>query len=245
VPDKKAQYISRKTGKDARWLQMILDEGHTLAAIVPLKGVINKHIITSAGADSKTARELIAHEKALCITVGPDGKIHTCDAGIDGSNHPPGVVSLLPQDPDAAAKQIREQIKKQTGKQVTVILADTEMLPFGTMDFALGSAGIEPRAKAFGEKDLFGKPKFGGIDLIANELTAASALLFGQTAAGIPAAVIRGCDYERSETANISNTIWPKTDGGLKKAIKDTIKATSYTLSLPKRILLQIASRFF
>jgi len=244
VPGKKARYISKKTGKDARWVQMIFDEGHTIAAIMPLKGVVEKHIFSSAGADVKTTEELIAHEQALCITVGPDGKLHTCDAGIDGSNHPKGVVSLLAQDPDAAAKQIREQIRNITGKQVAVILADTEMLPFGTMDFAIGSAGIVPRARAFGEKDLFGKPKFGGIDLIANELTAASALLFGQAGAGIPAAVIRGCDYETCETANISNTLWPKTDGSLKKAVKETIKATSYTHSLPKRLLLQIASWF-
>jgi len=244
VPGKKAQYISRKTGKDAKWLQMIMDEGHTFAAIIALKGVINEHIFSSACADDKTTEELIAHEQALCMTFDKDGKLHTCDAGIDGSNHPPGTVSLLPEDPDAAARQIREQIKDQTGKQVAVILADTEMLPFGTMDLAVGSAGIEPRTRAFGEKDLFGKPKFGGIDLIANELTAASALLFGQAAAGIPTAVIRGCDYEPSETANISNTIWPKTNGGIKKAIKDTIKATSYTLNLPKRFLLRIASWF-
>jgi coenzyme F420-0:L-glutamate ligase/coenzyme F420-1:gamma-L-glutamate ligase len=244
VPGKKARYISRKTGKDAGWLQMIMDEGHTFAAIMPLKGVINKHIFGSAGADDKTTEELIDHEQALCITIGPDGKLHTCDAGIDGSNHPPGIVSLLPEDPDAAAGQIREQIRNMTGKKVAVILADTEMLPFGTMDFAIGSAGIEPRARAFGEKDLFGKPKFGGIDLVANELTAASALLFGQAGAGIPAAVIRGCEYEPSETANISNTIWPRTNGSLKKAVKETIKATSYTLNWPKRLLLQIISWF-
>jgi len=243
IPCKKAQFISGKTGKDARWLQMIFDEGHDIAAIMPLKGIVQRHIM-AASQDAGSTQLLVEHEQALCITFGKDGKLHTCDAGIDGSNHLPGVVSLLPQDPDGAAKQIREQIKKQTGKVVAVILADTEMLPFGTMDFAVGSAGIEPRAKMFGRKDLFGRPKFGGIDLVANELTAACALLFGQAGAGIPVAVIRGCEYEPSETANISNTIWPKTDGNHKKAIKETLRATSYTCTLPKRILLQIASWF-
>ena len=38
-PGKKALAISRKTGKDAKWLQMIFDEGHKILAIMPLKGI--------------------------------------------------------------------------------------------------------------------------------------------------------------------------------------------------------------
>ena len=57
------------------------------------------------------------------------------DAGIDGSNHPEGVVSFMPPVPDEAAEAVREEIKQKTGKEVAVILADTELMPFGTMDF--------------------------------------------------------------------------------------------------------------
>ena len=49
-------------------------------------------------------------EQAVCITRATNGRIHTCDAGIDSSNHPAGIVSLLPEDPDKQAKQIRQQI---------------------------------------------------------------------------------------------------------------------------------------
>ncbi len=244
IPGKRAQYISKKTGKDAKWLQMIFDEGHEILAILPIKGIIEQHIL-NASQDSEIGKDLCEHEQAVCITQGSDGRIHTCDAGIDGSNHPKGVVSLLPQDPDAEAKKIREEIQKLSGKKVAVILADTEMLPFGTMDFAIGSSGIEPVSKFFGQKDLYDKPKFGGIDLVAHELTAASTLVFGQTAGGIAVAIIRGYDYKISETQNISNTLLPKPGSAdITKAIKATLQATSYAKRFKERLLLRIASWF-
>jgi len=244
TPGKKALAISRRTGKDAKWLQMIFDEGHEIVAILPIKGIIERHIV-STSQDIQCTRELCEHEQAVCITRSKDGRIHTCDAGIDGSNHPADIVSLLPEDPDGAAREIRGQIQDLLGRQVAVILADTEMIPFGTMDFAVGSSGVGPISKKFGNKDLFGKPKFGGIDLIAYELTAASALLFGQTGAGIPVVVIRGCDYEINETENVSNTLLPRTDNAeIGKAVKATMRATSYARGLKGRLLLQIASWF-
>jgi len=244
APGKKALAISARTGKDAKRLQMIFDEGDEILAIMPLKGIIEQHIM-KASEDAGCSRQVCEDEHAVCITKGKDGRIHTCDAGIDSSNHPVGIVSLLPQDPDGQAGKIREQIQKLAGRQVAVILADTEMFPFGTMDLAVGSSGIEPRSKMFGKKDLFGKPKFGGIDLVAYELTAASALLFGQTQAGIPVAVIRGCEYEISETENISNTFWSQENyAGTAKAIKATMRATAYACGLKNRLLLRIASWF-
>jgi len=243
-PGKKAISISRHTGKDAKWLQMIFDEGNKILAILPIKGIVESSII-NASTDTECSRGLCEHEQALCITRDTTGRIHTCDAGIDGSNHQPDIVSLLPQDPDAEAKKIRLKIQKLSGKQVAVILADTEMLPFGTIDLALGSSGIQPRAKEFGKPDLFGKPKFGGIDITAYELTAASALLFGQTGAGIPVAIIRGLQYQVSETENIANTLVPPKDNTqLTDVIKATMRATAHACNLKMRLLLKIASWF-
>ena len=244
-PGKKALAISRRTGKDARWLQMIFDEGHEILAILPIKGIIEHHIMKASGGNDKCTKELCEHEQAVCITRDRDGKIHTCDAGIDGSNHPAGLVSLLPENPDEQARKIREQIQKLSGRQVAIILADTEMMPFGTMDFAVGSSGIEPRSKMFGKKDLFGKPKFGGIDLVACELTAASTLVFGQTEAGIPVAIIRGWEFEINETENISNTLWPEPGrDGAARALKATIRATASARRPTQRLMLKVASWF-
>ncbi len=242
VPGQKALYISRKTGKDAKWLQMIFDEDNEILAIMPLKGIIEKYIF-GASEDSAVTAGLVEHEQALCITAGKDGRLHTCDAGIDGSNHEKGIVSLLPTDPDQAARDIRKDLEKLAGCKLSVILADTEMIPFGTMDFAVGSSGIDPVSKQFGHKDIFGKPKFGGIDLTAHELCSASALVFGQTGAGIPVAVIRGYEYQINETANVANTLLPG-GTGVENAIRQTLIATSYTKPPLKRLLLKIASWF-
>lgn len=244
TPGKKALAISARTGKDAKWLQMIFDEGHKILAIIPLKGALGQHIV-NASQDSKAGRELVEHEQALCITKGRDGCIHTCDAGIDGSNHPPGIVSMLPENPDAEAKKIRGQIQKLSGKQIAVILADTEMIPFGTIDVAVGSSGISPISRRFGQKDLFGRPKFGGIDLIDHELAGTSALLFGQTGAGIPVVIIRGYEYEINETENIANTNVPKASSAdVTIAIKATMRATACAQDIRRRLLLKIASWF-
>ena len=244
TPCDRALYISQKTGKDPVWLQMIFDEGDEILAIVPLKGLVEKRLL-DASQDAAVTTELVEHEQALCITLGRDGRVHTCDAGIDGSNHEKGVVSLMPEDPDQAAKDIREELQRISGKKLSVILADTELIPFGTMDFAVGSSGIDPVSKLFGQKDIFGKPKFGGIDLTAHELCSASALVFGQTGAGIPVAIIRGCEYEINETANTANTLVTGPGGDdVAQIIKQTLIATSYTKPLFKRLLLRLASWF-
>jgi len=95
----------------------------------------------------------------------------------------------------------------------------------------------------FGPKDLYGKAKFGRIDLIAHELTATSALLFGQTNADIPAAVIRGYEYEINETENLSGAMLPQaSDADIAKMLKATLRATACALSFKTRLLLRVAS---
>jgi F420-0:gamma-glutamyl ligase len=105
-------------------------------------------------------------------------------------------------------------------------IADTEIAFFGSLDLAIGSSGIQTMAKRFGENDKFGKPKFGGMDITAHELTVSAALLFGQTDEGIPVVIVRGLDYRVSEEENILNTLVPDWDG-LRDAFKSAIKASA------------------
>jgi len=44
-PGKKALAISRKTGKDSKWVQMVFDAGHKILAIIPIKGLVKQHIM--------------------------------------------------------------------------------------------------------------------------------------------------------------------------------------------------------
>jgi coenzyme F420-0:L-glutamate ligase/coenzyme F420-1:gamma-L-glutamate ligase len=242
---KKAARISKKTGKDPIWVQMILDAGHKIIAVLPLGGAITKYVVDSS-TDAQNSQKLCDNEKCLFITKSPTGSIHTCDAGIDGSNHPEGIVSLFPENPDGEALKIRKEIQKISGKNVAVILADTELISYGTIDVAVGSSGINPCSIMFGKKDKFGKSKFGGVDLIGFELTAASALLFGQTNSGIPAAIIRGYEYQFDEKRNISNTLrFADDEKDILQIVRGTMKLTSYVIEdFGKKLLLRIISFF-
>jgi F420-0:gamma-glutamyl ligase len=106
----------------------------------------------------------------------------------------------------------------------------------GTLDVAIGSSGICPRPNFFGHTDSFGKPKFGGMDIVAHELTCASALLFGQLTAAIPAVIVRGYEYAFDEKATIANTLWAAADmGKWRRLLKDAMRATACVKPLPTR----------
>ena len=243
-PAQKALDLSKKTGKDAKLLQLIFDLGHEIIAMIPLEGMVKDAIVSSAY-DRQACEQLCQKEKVMCIARDKKGRIYTHDSGIDTSNHPEGVVSLPPPEPDEVAEAIREDILAKTSRNIAVIIADTEIIFFGTMDMALGSSGISPRSKLFGKPDVFGKPKFGGMDLTANELTSASALVFGQVDSGIPAAIIRGFDFELNTTENIANTIIPQaTDKQVKQTIKSILSATACALKPKQQKILKAIAWF-
>lgn len=241
----KAYKLAKQTGKDAMWVQLVFDTGHKIIAALPIKGAIEKYIERNSH-DPAMADYLCEKKSCLFLTINPCGQLHTCDAGIDSSNHPEGEVGLIPDDPDGKARQIREEIQTITGKKIALVMADTELTFYGTMDLALGCSGINPLSMMFGEKDKFGKPKFGGFELVAHQLTAASALLFGQISAGIPVAIIRGFNYDIDESKNISNTL--RFEGGEKDIlhiIKETMRLTSYTIEgFGRKLLLRVGSWF-
>jgi coenzyme F420-0:L-glutamate ligase/coenzyme F420-1:gamma-L-glutamate ligase len=240
---KKAAKISKKTGKDPIWVQMILDAGHKIVGVIPLGGAITKYVVNGS-IDAESSQRLCDNEKCLFITRSKTGSIHTCDAGIDGSNHPEGIVSLFPENPDAEAAKIRAEIRRLTGKNIAVVIADTELIPYGTIDIAVGSSGVNPCSIMFGKKDKFGKPKFGGVDLVGLEMTAASALLFGQTDSGIPVTIIRGYEYQFDEKRNVSNTLrFAEDEKDISQVVREAMKLTSYAVEgLDKKLLLRIGS---
>lgn len=234
-PGPEALSISGKTGKDATKVQLLLDDKQEIIAVIPLPGIAEKFILRSSKRPD-VARQLIEKESCIMVTRDKEGRVHTYDGGIDSSNHPEGLASLPPLDPDRSAREIREEIKRLTGKEVAVIIADTEIVPFGSLDLATGCSGIEPMSKRFGEPDMTGRPKFGGMDIIAFELTAASALVFGQTDEGIPVAIIRGLDYSPNDSENILNSLTADREQ-LGRTITASIKATASIGRLKGRIL--------
>ena len=119
------------------------------------------------------------------------------NAGVDASNvEKIGTVTLLPEDPDASAEQVRQQIKEATGASPAVIITDTFGRPWreGHVNFAIGVAGMIPIVDYTGQFDPAGYEIKVTQMAVADELAAASELMHGKLSR-MPVAVIRGYEY--------------------------------------------------
>jgi len=156
-----------------------------------------------ANDDDPRRTEAILREAAEIVRIRPPLLIvqtrhgFTCaSAGVDASNAPePGMLVLLPLDPDASAARIRDRVREHTGKTVGVVVSDSFGRPWrmGTTDVAIGSAGIRVLEDLRGTKDRIGYELRSTQIAIADELAGAAQLVMGK-ADGIPVAVIRGLD---------------------------------------------------
>ena len=164
--------------------------------------------------------EVILRDSKGIVRMG-DGKLITrtkhgiicANSGVDKSNVPgERTVALLPKDPDLSARRIKEEIKRITGKDVAVIISDTHGRPLreGEINIAIGVAGIKPIRDRRGEKDLFGYTLKVKRTAIADELASAAELVMGQANEGVPAAIIRGYKYPKSEDAKATELMRPK-----------------------------------
>ena len=46
-------------------------------------------------------------------------------AGVDRSNVAAGTILLLPEDPDASAARLRDELQRRTGRRLGVVISDT------------------------------------------------------------------------------------------------------------------------
>jgi coenzyme F420-0:L-glutamate ligase/coenzyme F420-1:gamma-L-glutamate ligase len=118
-------------------------------------------------------------------------------AGIDRSNveGDDDHALVLPSDPDASARALRERLRSLTGVSVGVVISDSHGRPFrlGNTGVAIGSAGVEVVRYLEGRPDLFGRPLSGAsIVPVADLLCSAALLVSGEADEGIAAVVVRG-----------------------------------------------------
>lgn len=126
------------------------------------------------------------------------------NSGVDRSNVPgERNVALLPKDPDISAQKIRARIRELTGCDVAVIVSDTHGRPLrsGEINVAIGVSGLKPIRDRRGERDLFGYVLHVKQTAVADELASAAELVIGQASEGVPAALIRGYKYLKSNRA--------------------------------------------
>jgi coenzyme F420-0:L-glutamate ligase / coenzyme F420-1:gamma-L-glutamate ligase len=141
-------------------------------------------------------------------------------AGVDMSNagmRTSGQAVLLPADPDASARGIRDGIRDLTGAAIAVIVSDSfgSAVREGAYGAAIGIAGIRHLEEPEGDADLFGSPSKPVMNRV-DEIASAASILMGQTAAGSPVIVGRGVPYTPDDHASLAglliDPVLPQTD---------------------------------
>ncbi|MEU8522711.1 coenzyme F420-0:L-glutamate ligase [Streptomyces sp. NPDC048577] len=144
--------------------------------------------------DAETVR-VVARRGPLRIVENRQGLVMAA-AGVDASNTPAGTVLLLPEDPDASARALRDGLREVLGVDVGVVVTDTFGRPWrsGLTDVAIGAAGVRVLDDLRGGTDAHGNPLSATVVAVADELAAAGDLVKGKTA-GLPVAVVRGLGH--------------------------------------------------
>jgi coenzyme F420-0:L-glutamate ligase/coenzyme F420-1:gamma-L-glutamate ligase len=163
-----------------------------------------------AGEEDPRRIEVILREAARVVRVRPPLVIAEtrhgficASAGVDSSNAPgPDMLVLLPEDPDASAQRVRDRLRELTGRTVAVLITDSFGRPWrqGTMDVALGAAGLEVMRDLRGTRDRAGYELHATMIATADEIASAAELVMGKVD-GIPAAVVRGLDVAGTGSA--------------------------------------------
>ncbi len=174
TPSARANDFARRWEKDARVVEVALSE----------------------------AVRVVRMENGVLITETRHGFV-CANSGVDGSNVGSAsgdIVTLLPEDPDASARRIRDRVR-EAGAEVAVIVSDTFGRPWreGAGNVAIGVAGIEPLWDYRGQQDTDGRELHSTVIAVADELAAAAELVTNKLDR-VPAAIVRGYAYTPGES---------------------------------------------
>jgi len=180
----RARQLGRELDKDAALVEVILGE--------------SRSVIRTGG------RALIVetHHGFVCA-----------NAGVDQSNVGLRQVALLPQDPDRSARAIRDEIRIRTKKDIAVIISDSfgRAWRVGTVDVAVGIAGMKAIKDERGTKDRHGYELKAAVAAVADEIAAAAELVMGKRD-GIPVVVVRGYQIEKTEDGSVQELLRPEAE---------------------------------
>lgn len=177
IPSERAIALAKEVDKDPRFVEVVLSESN----------------------------RVVRHRPGLLIVEHRLGLV-MANAGIDHSNvlMADGVerVLLLPKDPDASARSLRDRLSDAFGSVIGVIISDSFGRPWrkGTVGIAIGAAGLPAFIDMRGQPDLFGRELLVTETGFADEIAAAAGLLMGQAAEAIPMVLVRGLCWSAPET---------------------------------------------
>lgn len=187
-PSDCALYYAELTGKDPRLIHLILSE----------------------------SKEVLRTRQNLIIVQHKLGFI-SANAGIDHSNvsGPWGEeedwVLLLPENPDASAKAIRQKLEAHYQCKIGVLIIDSHGRAWrlGTVGVAIGLSGTPGLVDLRGKEDLFDYRLRVTQVAAADELAAGASLVMGQVREGTPIVLARGFPYSLRD-ASLQELIRPK-----------------------------------
>ena len=138
------------------------------------------------------AVRVVARYRDFMITENRLGIVQAA-SGVDGSNVSTGEIALLPIDPDASARRLRDGLRETLGVEVAVIITDTmgRAWRIGQTDAAIGAAGLTVLHRYAGAIDRQGNELAVTEMALADEIAAAADLVKGKLG-GVPVAVLRG-----------------------------------------------------
>jgi len=138
---------------------------------------------------------IVRHRPGVIIAKHKQGWI-LANAGIDRSNvtEREDEVLLLPEQPDATANQLRDDLAARYASTIGVIIADSVGRPWrmGTTGMTLGSAGVEALANLRGQQDMFGRILEVSEHAVADSIASAAELLLGEANEATPVVIVRG-----------------------------------------------------
>jgi coenzyme F420-0:L-glutamate ligase / coenzyme F420-1:gamma-L-glutamate ligase len=177
-PSELAERYAREWDKDARQVEVVLQQSKRIVRMV----------------------------RGLIIAETRHGFI-CANAGVDASNVVNGVVCALPEDPDASAEAIRQELVaryfggwEDERSPIGVVVTDSFGRPWrsGIVNVAVGVAGIAPLADYRGQYDPAGYELRASILAVADELASAAELVMHKLAAR-PVAIVRGYEAQTGD----------------------------------------------
>jgi len=183
-PQKKSLQIAKQNDKDPRLIELILNESVDILRLA--RGIII----------AETKRGLI------CANAGVD------QSNVENSNR---YATLLPEDADLSARELRHSFRRKTGIDVAVVITDTFGRPFreGQINVAIGIAGIQPLKSYIGTMDMYGKKLKVTEIAVVDEIASAAELQMGKSER-IPVVIIRGYVYQMVENSSLSQLLRSK-----------------------------------
>ena len=187
-PSAPARLLARQAAKDPRLVELNLRESAAVLRIRPGTMIVEHRL------------------GFICANAGID---HSNVAG-EGDEKEEWVL-LLPEDPDASARSLRQKLEDASGVRLGVMIIDSHGRAWrlGTVGVTIGLAGVPGVVDLRGQTDLFGyKLRISEVGA-ADELAAAASLVMGQAAERRPVVHARGFPYPLRE-ATLKEMLRPK-----------------------------------